>query len=307
MESRQTLGSILERVRFMNTKKNTNLGKKIAYSLVIGLSALIILLSAIGVIGVWIVQRPVSETAVAVLEVVENSASVLRQSSSRADQTLAALETRTVAIEDASRQISQNVSDQGLVMTLLPAERGQELADTAASVRETYNGIRESIAQVLDLYRSIDRIPFVNLPGLSDDQMENIESSLAQTQAQVEALRSQIADLRAGMTGAIDKVQASVNLLTEEIRQARAGLAKLDSQLAALEALSIRLQATIRGVLTGIALILSLIFAFLIFTQVEVIRLYVGRWRLLENPQTTAPSENGDQPSEADKVSQESE
>ena len=291
----------------MNTKKNTNLGKKIAYSLVIGLSALIILLSAIGVIGVWIVQRPVSETAVAVLEVVENSASVLRQSSSRADQTLAALETRTVAIEDASRQISQNVSDQGLVMTLLPAERGQELADTAASVRETYNGIRESIAQVLDLYRSIDRIPFVNLPGLSDDQMENIESSLAQTQAQVEALRSQIADLRAGMTGAIDKVQASVNLLTEEIRQARAGLAKLDSQLAALEALSIRLQATIRGVLTGIALTLSLIFAFLIFTQVEVIRLYVGRWRLLENPQTTAPSENGDQPSEADKVSQESE
>jgi uncharacterized phage infection (PIP) family protein YhgE len=291
----------------MNTKKNTNLGKKIAYSLVIGLSALIILLSAIGVIGVWIVQRPVSETAVAVLEVVENSASVLRQSSSRADQTLAALETRTVAIEDASRQISQNVSDQGLVMTLLPAERGQELADTAASVRDTYNGIRESIAQVLDLYRSIDRIPFVNLPGLSDDQMENIESSLAQTQAQVEALRSQIADLRAGMSGAIDKVQASVNLLTEEIRQARAGLAQLDSQLAALEALSIRLQATIRGVLTGIALTLSLIFAFLIFTQVEVIRLYVGRWRLLENPQTTAPSENGDQPSEADKVSQESE
>jgi hypothetical protein len=90
----------------MNTKKNTNLGKKIAYSLVIGLSALIILQSAIGVIDVWIVQRPVSETAVAVLEVVENSASVLRQSSSRADQTLAALETRTVAIEDASRQIS---------------------------------------------------------------------------------------------------------------------------------------------------------------------------------------------------------
>jgi uncharacterized phage infection (PIP) family protein YhgE len=189
-------------------------------------------------------------------------------------------------------------------MTLLPAEKEQELAETAASVRDTYNSIRESIAQVLDLYRSIDRIPFVNLPGLSDDQMENIESSLTQTQAQVEALRSQIADLRAGVAGPIDRIQTTANLLTEEIGQARDAITQLDIKLAALEALSIRLQDTIRGVLTGIAVILSLIFAFLIFTQVELIRLYVERWRLLEGSPLTAASETGDQHSEVDKVSE---
>jgi hypothetical protein len=136
----------------MNTEKNTNLVKKVVFSLVIGLSALIILLSVIGVIGVWIVERPVSETAVAVLEVIENTTGVLRQSGGRADQSLATLEARTMDIADASQQISQNVTDKGLVMTLLPAEKEQELAQTAASVRDTYNGIRESIAQVLDLY-----------------------------------------------------------------------------------------------------------------------------------------------------------
>jgi uncharacterized phage infection (PIP) family protein YhgE len=285
----------------MNTEKNTNLVKKVVFSLVIGLSALIILLSVIGVIGVWIVERPVSETAVAVLEVIENTTGVLRQSGGRADQSLATLEARTMDIADASQQISQNVTDKGLVMTLLPAEKEQELAQTAASVRDTYNGIRESIAQVLDLYRSIDQIPFVNLPSLSADQMDKIETSLTETQTQVEALRAQIADLRAGVARPIDRIQATSNLLTEEIGQARDAIAQLDSKLAALEAFSIRLQEIIRRVLTGIAVILSLIFAFLIFTQVEVIRLYVGRWRLLENTLATVPSETGDQASEVDK------
>jgi uncharacterized protein involved in exopolysaccharide biosynthesis len=131
--------------------------------------------------------------------------------------------------------------------------------------------------------------------------MDKIETSLTETQTQVEALRAQIADLRAGVARPIDRIQATSNLLTEEIGQARDAIAQLDSKLAALEAFSIRLQEIIRRVLTGIAVILSLIFAFLIFTQVEVIRLYVGRWRLLENTLATVPSETGDQASEVDK------
>jgi len=269
----------------MDQKKNSYLGKKILYGFVIGLSGLILLLCLVGIIGVWVVERPLSEAAVTTLKVVENSTVLIRQSGSRVDSTLILLQSKTAEIADASQQLSQNVTDKGLVMVLLPEAQEQALIETVSSVQDTYNGVRESITKGLDLYRSISRIPFVSLPGQSDDQLEKIYSSMAQIQTLVETLRSQMADFRSGVAIKIDKVVGAVNLLNDEITIVRDGLSQLDAKLAALEAFSIRLQQVIPGALMALAVILSLIFAFVIFTQVEVIRLYMAHWQLLGKDQ----------------------
>jgi hypothetical protein len=275
----------------MNTKTNSNIGKKVLYSLVIAMSGLILLLSITGIIGTWVVERPLSDAAVTLLSLVENSTKVIRTATSRVDQSLDALEAKTTEISDASNQLSQNITDKGLVLVLLPEEKEQQLIETAGSVRETYTGIRESIAKGLDLYRSINRIPFVSLPGLSNDQMERIDASVSKTQALAETLRSEMTDFRTGVASTIDKVDAAATLLNNEITQVRDTLSELDSRLAALEALSIRLQQIIPGVLLVIAVIISLVFAFVIFTQVEVIRLYIDRWRSLGQPHDITSTE----------------
>lgn len=291
----------------MNSKKNTHLGKKILYALVIAMSGLMMLICIAGVIGVWLVEDPIADASVSVLKVVENSSHVIRQANNRVDRTLAVMEVKTTDISNSSQQLSQNVNDKGLVMVLLPEEKELQLTETARSVFDTYNEIRESIAQGLDLYRSINRIPFVSLPGPSEDQMEKLDSGTAQIQALVPKLRSEITDIRSGVTGAIDKVSATADLLTKEIGLARDAIAQVDSSLAALEALSIRLQQIIPVILLTIAVILSLIFIFLIFTQVEVIRLYIERWRLLGQPQDMLPAETLAQPAQEGEGGSESE
>lgn len=266
----------------MPSETKSHLGKKILYALVIFLSCLIMLVSLAGIIGVWVIERPIAEAAVSVFKLVENTSVAVRQPIDRVDQTLTVLEAETTEIADASQQLSQNITDEGLVLVLLPEEKEQQLIETADSLRETFDAIRSSIATGLEFYRSISSIPFVNLPGLSEDQMDEIESSLGQTQELVTTLRSQIADFRAGVSDAIDKVETTANQLTEEIQGARQALAQVDSNLAELEALSIRLQEVIPGILVTVAVILTLLFVFVIFTQVEVILLYIARWRQLE-------------------------
>jgi uncharacterized protein YukE len=275
----------------MDTKKNSHLGRKILYSIVIAMSGLILLLCAVGLIGIWLVQRPISDAAVTVFGVVENSAKVMRAATGRIDRPLAALEAKTTEISDASEQISQNVTDKGLILVLLPEEKENQLVESAGSVKDTYTSTRESIARGLDLYRSINRMPFVSLPGPSADQMDRIESSVTRTQALVETLRSEIGNFRSGVSGSIDKVTGAAGRLTGEITSVRNDLAQLDSSLAALEALSIHMQQVIPGILVTVAVILSLLFAFVIFTQVEVILLYIARWRLLGQPQAALPAE----------------
>jgi hypothetical protein len=280
----------------MDQEKNSYIGNKILYGFVIALSGFIVLLCLVGIIGVWVVERPLSDATVATMKVVETSTGLIRQSGSRVDNALNLLQLKTAEIADASQQLSQNVTDKGLVLVLLPETQEQKLIEIATSAQDTYNGVRESIAKGLDLYRSINRIPFVNLPGLSDDQMDKIDNSMTQIQTLVGTLRSQMSDFRSGVVVKIDKVTGAVNLLTDEITKVRDVLSQLDAKLASLEELSIWLQKVIPGVLVALAVILSLLLAFLIFTQVEVIRLYVAHWRQLGQPQAALPDQGLAQP-----------
>ena len=92
----------------------------------------------------------------------------------------------------------------------------------------------------------------------------------------------------------------AVNQVNDEITKTRDGLSQLDAKLAALEAFSIRLQKVIPGALMALALILTLIFAYVIFTQVEVIRLYMVRWQLLDQPKEVVPDKALAQPTQED-------
>jgi hypothetical protein len=181
-------------------------------------------------------------------------------------------------------------------MVLLPEEQEQTLTETAASVQDTFSNIRETIRNSLDLYRSINRLPFVSLPGLDENQVETIATSVEKTQALAGNLRKDIADFRSGVSSQVNKLTGTADQLNNEITQGRDRLAQLDTRLAALGDLAIRLQQVIPGVLLALAVILSLIFAFLIFTQVEVIRLYVDHWRLLGTSQETNPPDSLAQP-----------
>ena len=268
----------------MNARKSNHLGRKILYSLVIAASGLIALLCAAGIIGGWALESKAEKAAITALKFVETSAGVVREAIGRVDEPLAGLEGKTADIVDASGQLSQNVTDKGLVMVLLPEEKEQQLSAAAGSLRDTFAEVRGTISGGLDLYRSIDRMPFINLPSLSDDHLDKLDGGVSQAQALADTLRSQIRDVRSGAAGAVDKVQATVALLSAATGQVRDRLETADTRLAALQVLAVRLQEVVLTVFVSLAVLLTLLLAFIIFTQVEMIRLYVGRWRMLGQP-----------------------
>ena len=152
----------------------------------------------------------------------------------------------------------------------------------------------------MELYRSIDEMPLVNLPSLSEDQLKNIEESMGQTQSQAETLRSDIADFRSGTADKIDKVESAANKLGETIQRGRDRVAQVTSRMAKLEAFSIRMQHDIPIIVMIISVILSVILAYVIWTQVEIIRQYAAKWRLLGQGEETVivPVETPTQPVE---------
>jgi methyl-accepting chemotaxis protein len=263
----------------MASNTNARIGRKILYALVIAVCGLILLLSLSGIVGTWAIKDVVSDAAVALFSVVEQTARTVRGGIDRIDDRLTRLEAKTGEISDATDQISQNLEDKGLVLVLLPEEKETELLETAGSLRDTFDGIRDSLARGVEIYRAIDRLPFISLPAPSEARRDKIEDAVTQTRESVDALRSEVADFRSGVSTRVDRVTAAVDRVTGRIQDGRSELEKLDAKMAALQAFSAQMQETIPTALTVIALVFSLLVAFVIYTQVEVIRLYLRRWR----------------------------
>lgn len=260
-------------------------GRKIWYGIAIAICGLVILVSAVGVVGDWIAQSTLSKVAFSLLEVVDQTAGGLRPVIQRIDQ--GAMEVRQISAEvsQVSTQISQNIEDQGLIVLLLPEEKENNLVERINAVQETLSTIGEVLAAGLEMYQTIDRIPFVSLPAPSEEQVENIEAAVSQTQADVAALRQSVQDFRSGAAGQVSRVTQAADQVTAGMDQLSGRLNELDTRMVALQEFATQMQTTIRTLLAVVAFIITLFLAWVIYTQVEVIRLYVQRWKLLGEPE----------------------
>jgi hypothetical protein len=254
-------------------------GRRIWYGVAMFLSGLILLLSVAGIAGVWITESLLADTIVQVLQSVDNLTGGLRTAAQGVDQTLERMESASTYISTAAGKLSQNVTDQGLVKLLLPEEEEQKLAALSASVTETLGTLKETLASGLSIYQSIDQLPFINLPSPSQEQVDKIESSIGEIQSAVDNVQAAIASFRSGASDQVNKIVNLADVLTSKLTQVRDMLAKLDAQLALLQETLVQLQTTLVNILVLVCVLFTLFLVWVIYSQVEVLRLYVQRWK----------------------------
>src|SRR4030043_341512 len=94
---------------------------RVWYGIAMFLSGLV-LLCVVGIVGVWVTERTLANTVVQVLDAVGNVTGSLRQATDGLDQKLERMQAASTFISTASVKLSQNVTDQGLILLLLPEE-----------------------------------------------------------------------------------------------------------------------------------------------------------------------------------------
>jgi hypothetical protein len=254
-------------------------GRRIWFGMAMALSVLALLLGTIGIVGVWILESALANTVVGVIEAVDGLTSSAREVIGKVDQGLEGMEGISTGISTASAQLAEQVTDKGLILVLLPEEQEQKLTEMATSLQETVDNLRSLLAAGVTMYQSINRIPFVDLPSPSEEQVENIQDTVAEIQSLSENVASQVTDFRAGITDQIGKVEAGADTVTSKLNEVESRLAELDGLLAGiLEALPTLQNRLLTALMLG-AILITLFLAWVIYSEVEIFRLYVLRWR----------------------------
>jgi len=245
--------------------------KRIRPFLVIAVSVLVLLICAAGIAGFWVVESAASSTAVHMLQVVDHVAHGMRNGVSGVDNDLASLGESVTSVEAASAQLSLNVSDKGLLLTLLPTTKEQELTAAAQSLRNDFAAIRDFLNATNEMVQAVNNLPFVSIPDNALASIETIQESMTRMTALVENLKATIHESRSQATANISKITEATANLGNLLTGMRSDLAQLDAELNAIQLQSRQLQRLLPIILISSAIAVTLVAIWIGYSQIVMI------------------------------------
>ena len=245
------------------------------------LCAIVLLISLAGIVGTWVAGRALTDASLVLLDGIDRSAETAHQAIGRVNTGLAEVTGEVSSLEAATTQLSQNVNDKGLVLTLLPQGREDALSAKVQQFVEEFNNVREVVVGAIDLYRAVDALPFVNLPKPESERMQTVANLASEIASTVKDLNARIVEVRSNAAGAIAKVTDALGNAKDRLAKIATELNTLDAQLLAVQARAAQLKQTIPVAITVTMIVLTLFMAWVAYTQIVVMR---GAWRKLRAP-----------------------
>ncbi|MFN2196856.1 MAG: hypothetical protein ACK2UW_12110 [Anaerolineales bacterium] len=239
--------------------------------LVMVISALVILICAAGVIGIWVIRGAASSATVQLLQAVDHVAQLVRDGITYVDTDLATIEETVGSIEAAANQLSQNVNDQGLILTLLPPTKEEQLTAAVQSVRDDLAAVRDFANATREMVQAINKLPFVNLPGESLAALDKLQEGVNGLTSLVDELKTSIGQFRSQAATSISRLTQPVASLNNLLGEIRAELAQTDADLSSLQEAISRLQSLLTAIYLWSAILATLLALWIVYTQVVMI------------------------------------
>ena len=253
----------------MSTKST---GQRVFATISIIVSVLVLLLAVTGIIGTWVARSVAIDVSTGILTGVDQLAQVGRDGIGRLDTRVGNLNETVGEVEAAVDQIAQNVEDKGLVMTLLPPEKEQKLESTAEQISDGLDSVRGVIEAVVELKQAIDQLPFVDLPEVDSEKVQATAEGVNSIREGVGELKSGISQIRQDASAGISKISNVASKVSDRLTTSQENLAEIDGRLAELQSSAMQLGKQISIYATTVAVLLTLMSAWVIYAMVVLIR-----------------------------------
>ncbi|MFN2160362.1 MAG: hypothetical protein ACK2U3_13760 [Anaerolineales bacterium] len=263
----------------MEQNSSPSVGRRIWAIAAIVISILVLLLAATATVGVWYGRGIAIEANDTLMDGVYDLSSAGRKGAQRLNERVDEIQGVVSEIESAVDEIAQDVSNKGLILTLLPPEKEQKIIDTADSIAETLDTIRTAIETALDLYRAVNDIPFINMPKPDEKKVQTLSEDILEIQDSVDQLAADIQEFRDGAASAVSKVSAAAGEVNDRLKQTSLDLSNLDSELAEMQTRASNWKIRFRTITAVTALVLTVIFIWSIYGMVVLI---IKHWREFE-------------------------
>lgn len=269
--------------------------KRIGRILAILLSVLVILLSLGGILGAWWTNSIVTNVTLNVFSVVQGGVEVVDNAAGRVDTLIQTARGEVQQAGQTVTTIAANLQENHPILTALSERVETRLGPGIDNIQEAISPVRDALMTVSNVVSLANSIPFIQERAPRLDQLEQTFTRLGTLAADVQQLRSTLKE--ATVAGADKLTQTAATALTDLTSRIDAGLADIQSNMQTLQsditALQARLQqrqSSLLLIYNLTALAATLIFIWVIYSQVVVIRHHGSRIRrAAPEPVSSAP------------------
>jgi uncharacterized phage infection (PIP) family protein YhgE len=258
--------------------------KKIGRIIVFIIAVLFIVISVGGIVGAWWINNVASNVTLKAFSVVETGVAVVDTGIGRVDALIQTGRTEVQQAQETITTVAGNLQANHPVLQALSDRLETRLGPTVDKIQEAVAPVREALGTVSSAVSIANSIPFVHERAPRLDQLDNALSRLGDTSADVQQLRT---TLRGAAEGKADQAtQETATALTNltsrvdtRLAEIQTGVQEIQAEITALQARLETLKSRLLLIYDLLALAATLMFLWVIYSQVVVIRHHARLFR----------------------------
>ncbi|MFN8483226.1 MAG: hypothetical protein U0768_09325 [Anaerolineae bacterium] len=245
------------------------------------ISAVVLVLSLVTIIGIWIAS---SVATTSVVQFLTGTAATVKAASVNVSQVNAGvgkLQQQTTALGEAAAKLSQSPTDKSAILGLLP-EAGQQTVDAVAGrVGERFGATNLFVGPMRTTIGALNHLPFVNIPDPDAALADTVQGQMNDLTGSAPALDKAASEVLANAPNAAGHVAAAADRVNSVIGSVQTPLTQLEGQLAEIETRTTRLANFVSFLFTVGSTIGTIFLIWVIYSQVIVLR---HAWSGLRRP-----------------------
>jgi uncharacterized phage infection (PIP) family protein YhgE len=230
-------------------------------------------------VGTWFGRGVAINVNDSLMEAVDRLAGAGRQGVTQLSDGVDEIRVLVGEVESAVDEVSQNITDKGLVMTLLPQEKEEKILNTAENVGETLDSIASAVETAFDLYKAIDDIPLVDMPKPEEAKVQTLNENVAEIQDNVDQFATDVQQFRDDAASKVDEISERIGEINNQLETTSQSLSALDSELADLQTRANDWQGRFRTISAMASLFVTLLLIWIIYAMVNLIKQYWTEWK----------------------------
>jgi hypothetical protein len=257
--------------------------------LTIAACAVVLVVSVCVVFGTWAFVGRASAAVVDLMGTIEKTTITLGNALDRVTLRIDQAHGIAQEFQSGALQISQNVADKGIILTLLPMIKDQQLKDSVQSIQDTFQGFKDTLGTFSSWIEIVRKIPFLKMVGIDTSAMQNISDKITQLQATAENITNSVGEIRAQTATGVEKVSTAVGNFDSQLTDIGSTLTGVRAQLTAVQTTAGQLKTTIPALFTTFAFLITLFPAWVIYSQIVLLRRAVFELKSLRDPGIDSP------------------
>jgi len=248
------------------------------------LAVLFIVLSLFGIFGAWFVDRKATDVALKVFGVIETGVGVVNAGVGRVDDLIAKSRTEVRQASETITAVGAQAEANSPVLNALNERLETNLAPRIAQMQQVLAPVRDAVGSVANAVSLVNSLPMMTdrAPRLAalDDAFNRVE----ELSADATQLRGTLRTLVAGQNNDVTaETVATLNRLTQRIDtrlgEVQAKVHGVQADIAALQARLDTRKSRLLFLFNLLALLCTLMLAWILYTQVVVIQHHWARMR----------------------------